>query len=105
MAEAQSFQKILLGIASAAVGALLLYQAYVEQDEFFILAYWALGIIAVGAGLYLLISKPKEQERAEPVQEPRTPEECPACGTPVASAGKFCGSCGAPLTAREVAEE
>jgi predicted amidophosphoribosyltransferase len=25
------------------------------------------------------------------------PERCPNCGTPVVSAGKFCGNCGKPL--------
>ena len=104
MAETTGPRKILLGIAGVVVGALLLYQAYMEQEEVFVLAYWALGIVATGSGLYLLLHKPREGKPAAQAQEVPMPEECPACGSAIASAGKFCGSCGAPLTAREVEE-
>jgi hypothetical protein len=105
MAETQSSQKILLSLVSVAVGILLLYQAYIEQDEMFIVIYWSLGLVAMGAGLYLLLYKPRERKKTEPMQEVSLPQECPSCGAPIASAGKFCGSCGAPLTVQEVAEE
>ena len=100
-----NFQRFLLSIASVAVGVLLLYQAYVEQEEVFMLVYWALGIAAMGAGLYLMLRAPARAAGEEVRQEVSLPEECPSCGSAIASAGKFCGSCGAPLTVQEVDEE
>ncbi len=105
MAEVHGYQKILLSIVSTAVGILLLHQAYSEQDEIFILIYWGLGLVAMGAGLYVLLYRPRERKTVEAVQEASLPHECPSCGAPISSAGKFCGSCGAPLTVQEVTEE
>jgi hypothetical protein len=100
MAEVQNFQRFLLGIISVAVGVLLLYQAYLEQEQVFMLVYWALGIVAMGSGLYLMLRAPARAGKEEVRQEVSLPPECPSCGAAVASAGKFCGSCGAPLVAR-----
>jgi len=93
-----------VGVVSTVAGMLMLYQAYVEQDEVFVIIYWALGIAAAGAGLYLLLRTPERREKPREREEPELPAECPSCGAAVASAGKFCGSCGAPLVAREVDE-
>ncbi|WP_457554823.1 hypothetical protein [Candidatus Pyrohabitans sp.] len=104
MAEEVGYRSFALGVVSTLAGLLLLYQAYAEQEEAFMLAYWALGIAAMGAGLYLLLLTPggRKQKDVAETREPGLPGECPSCGAPVTSAGKFCGSCGAPLTAREV---
>lgn len=102
MVETQS--KKVLSLISIAMGMLLLYQAYIEQDEVLLLVYWALGLVATGAGLVLLLYRPAQQKEAEPSLEMSMPEECPSCGASLATAGKFCGSCGAPLTVQEVEE-
>ncbi|WP_456475483.1 hypothetical protein [Candidatus Pyrohabitans sp.] len=101
MVETQS-KKVLLSLISIAVGMLLFYQAYIEQDEALLLVYWAVGLAAIGAGLVLLLYRPAQQKKTEPPPEVRIPEECPSCGASLATAGKFCGSCGAPLTVQEV---
>ncbi len=100
----------LVSIPAILVGGGLLYVGYLEIMDVYILSYIFLGSTALLLGVLLLLgfgSPPAKAKRREPLVmggeekeekvETKNPDYCPNCGTPLVSAGKFCGTCGKSL--------